>query len=299
VTPYQGGLLKSLLLLWKKVADESATRCCTSATLDFKKVECRFEHEGLSFLTITLPTFGKDFQKSLDLGYVDRRLFTGFQWKGGLPRFLGGFLDRVFDRNSGVLLGNPDIDAILAIRQLALMFSKILLPCSDARVKDAIDGFVECEQDVRSADILRTPIDLEAFRRMSSMLFGRFLTRIDHQIYWDLDLVPAHGPGSTSDRLIGNEKYRLRTWTERLERIFPAGEFLLPNWRYYDQLADVDILEPGAEIPVKVITVPKTLKTPRIIGMEPTAMQYAQQLIRRLIYREIEGDDLLSSHRFF
>jgi len=149
--------LKSLLLLWSKLADESANRCDTSATMDVKTVHRRVKHEGLSFLTITLPQFGKDFQKSLDQGVVDRRLYTGFQYKGGLPRFLGGFLDRVFDRNSGRLLTEPDIDAILAIRQLTLIYGKIALPCSDARVRAAMSAFVKCEQDVRDEDTIRTP----------------------------------------------------------------------------------------------------------------------------------------------
>jgi hypothetical protein len=79
-----------------------------------------------------------------------------------------------------------------------------------------------------------------------------------------------------------------------LERIFPAGEFLLPNWRYYDQLEDVHFLEPGEEQPVKVILVPKTLKTPRVIAKEPTAMQYAQQSILRVILRSLREVDYLS-----
>jgi len=141
--------LKSLLLLWHMLADESANRCSTSATLDFKKVKCRVEHEGLSFLTITLPDFGKEFQKALDQGKVDRRLFTGFQRKGELPLFLGGFLDRVFSRDSGRLLDEPCVDAILAVRQLTLMFGKMLLPSSDARLRSAMRSYIECEQDVR------------------------------------------------------------------------------------------------------------------------------------------------------
>jgi hypothetical protein len=44
-------------------------------------------------------------------------------------------------------------------------------------------------------------------------------------------------------------------------------------------LDDVTFVEPEAEIPVKVIPVPKTQKTPRIIAIEPTAMQYAQQAL--------------------
>jgi len=285
--------MKSLLLLWQRLALECASRCHTSATMDIKTVHARFEHEGFSFLTISLANFGKDFEKSLDQGFVDRRLFTGFQWKEGLPRFLGGFLDRVFDRYSGVLLDDPCWDSMLAVRQLSLMFSKIALDCSPERKRAALRGYVQCEKDVRLNDAKLAPIDFEDFRRVSSLLFGNMFSKIDREVY-NLELVPKHGPGSTADRLSGNAKYDQREWTARLEAIFPAGEFLLPNWRYYDQLDEIDILEPGEERPVKVILVPKTMKTPRVIAMEPTCMQYAQQALRSAFYDYVKVDKTLN-----
>ncbi len=289
--------MKSLLLLWQKVAEESATRCCTSATMDIKTVQVRCEYEGLSFITITLSDFGKDFQKSLEQGQIDRRSFQGFQfgtgeWRG-LPRFLGGFLDRVFDRSSGRLLPNPCIDAILAIRQLALMFGKISLPCSDARTKKAMRDYVQCEKDVREFDAKRTRAMLDDFKRISNLLYASVFTKVDREIYHMDNVKPKHGPGATADKLKGNQKFNQRTWTTRLEQILPSGEMLLPNWRFYRQLEEIDILEPGSEIPVKVIPVPKTLKTPRIIAVEPTAMQYAQQSILALILDSLSRDDSL------
>jgi hypothetical protein len=262
--------------------------------MDIKTVQGRFEHEGLSFLTIALPTFGKDLQKGLDLGYVDRRLFTGFQWKGGLPRLFGGFLDRVFDRGSGLLLTDPDVDAILAIRQLSLMYEKIALPCSDARRRKAMSGYIECELEVRQFDITRSKNQVLRFQSMFNRLFDTMLAPIDRAIYLQ-SLVPKHGPGATSDRISGNQKYNLRSWTDRLEEHFPALENLLPSHSYYDGLKDVHFHEPGSEIPVRVISVPKTLKTPRIIGIEPAAMQYAQQSILPELVRGIEGCKILNS----
>jgi hypothetical protein len=281
------------MLLWKKMAEDSAIWCCTSATLDFKTVQLRVKHEGISFLTITLPAFAKDFERSLELGRVDRHLFTGFRWKGGLPQFLGGYLDLVFDRGSGLLLNEPSIDAIIAIRQLTLMFSKISLPCSDARERKAMRGYVECEQDVRSCDMDRNRHDCDDFGRIASLLFAGSLTDVDREVY-EGGTIPKHGPGATADTLRGNGKYRQNTWTARLEEILPSGEFLLPNWRFYDQLQAVDILEPGSEKPVRVISVPKTLKTPRIIGIEPTAMQYAQQALYPEFLAAFKRDRLLS-----
>ena len=270
--------MKSLMLLWKEIAEESAIRCCTSTTMDLKRVHRRVKHEGISFLTITLPNFGKDFERSLEQGSVDRRLFQGFPWRGGLPLFLGGFLDLVFDRRTGVLLDAPDIDAILAVRQLTLMFGKISLECSNARLRKAMKGYIECESDVRKSDSLRTQQDVDVFRRVSALLFASVFAEVDRKVYYH-ETVPKHGPGATADRLRGNGKYRQRHWTSRLEKIFPSGEYLLPSWSYYNQLEKVEHLEPEAEIPVRVISVPKTLKTPRIIGIEPTAMQYMQQAL--------------------
>nr|UJQ84889.1 MAG: hypothetical protein 3 [Leviviridae sp.] len=110
-------------------------------------------------------------------------------------------------------------------------------------------------------------------------------------------LVPRHGPGATADRLRGNSKYTISKWPLRLESVFPYGDYAIPSWRHYDQLDRVQFLEPGAEIPVKVIPVPKTLKTPRIIAIEPTAMQYAQQALFHQFIDGIEhGDELPMSN---
>jgi hypothetical protein len=56
------------------------------------------------------------------------------------------------------------------------------------------------------------------------------------------------------------------------------------SWSQYSELADVRWLTPEQEQPVKVISVPKTLKTPRIIAMEPSYVQYVQQgILERLV----------------
>jgi len=286
--------MKSPIVLWKSLANDSARRCHTSATLDIKTVQGRFKHEGLSFLTITLPSFGSGFQKSLDQGIVDPSLFGGFAFQRGLPRFLGGFLDLVFDRDCGVLLDVPSIDAILAVRQLTLLYSKVLIPCEEHRVRNAMDSYIQCEQDVRYFDSLRSEDEMSNFIRVANLLFSRSLSKVDSDVYRG-QIIPKHGPGSTADGYLGNEKYRQKTWTRRLDRYFPILDFLCPSPSYFEELDDVNILEPEAEIPVKVIPVPKTQKTPRIIAMEPVAMQYAQQGILEKMLEKFDRDNLLSS----
>ncbi len=283
--------LKSLILLFQEVLSEEGTRCCTNTIRDLKTVTERTEHEGLSFLSITLPAFGKSFERSLELGRIDRSLFPGFTWKAGLPRFLSGFLGLVFDPQSGVLLDEPSVDAIRAVRQLTLMFGKMNLRCSDAREKAALDAYVECEKMVRESMCRLSDVDYVAFDRLSTLLWAEQLTPLDTKVF-NGELLPRHGPGATADRLKGNQKWTLREWTSRLEDYFPAGEFLFTNMREYHAERDqVKHLEPGAERPVEVVLVPKTLKTPRVIAMEPTCMQYAQQALRVPLYKALESGD--------
>lgn len=282
--------MKSLTLLWQEVANELATWCCTSTSRDFETVSARVKDEGESFLTITLPAFCVDFQKSLASGKVDRDQYQGFTFTGSLPRFLGGFFDLVFDRGTGLLLDSPNIDAVYAIRQLTLMFGKILLPCSDARKEAAIEGYIKCEQSVKEADARRGPQNTEDFHRVSRLLWADLFAAVDNSIA-NFEVVPKHGPGSTADRLSGNQKFNQTEWTDRLERVFPAGDFLLPNWKYFDNLDRINWLEPGQERPVRVVLVPKTLKTPRIIAIEPTAMQYAQQGILESFEKAMSCND--------
>jgi len=135
---------------------------------------------------------------------------------------------------------------------------------------------------------------LARLKKVVTVLFGGPLSEVDGMIYHlSPDLVPAHGPGSTADRLYGNQKWDLRVWTDRLERVFPHREFLLPNLRFATEdepigsnqdpwpAYPVTLLPHADEVPAELIFVPKTQKNPRIIVREPTYNQYVQQAIAR------------------
>jgi hypothetical protein len=284
--------MKSLMSLWTRMANDLAILCCTSATSDINTARRRYEHEGLSFLTITLPDLGNATQKWLDQGQVDinSSFTTG---RGSLPLFLGGFFCRVFDRSNGLLLDEPCIDSIYAIRQLTLSFGKILLPSSARREAKAMRDFVKCELEVRQSDRDLKEEDLLEFQQVSDLLFREVFTQMDRDVYYG-NILPRHGPGATADKLTSNGKYQSRSWTRRLDRIFPIDRFLIPNHHFIDELDKVDLHEPGSELPVRVISVPKTLKTPRIIAIEPTCMQYTQQGLLRSFLAAYARDELLT-----
>lgn len=356
--------MKSLMSLWRELAHECASWCCTSATLDIQTVERRVKTEGESFFTMTLPDYCKDFERSLDSGRVDSTQFSGFRKLRGLPVFLRGYLSQVFDP-SGEILDEPSIDAILSIRQLTLVFGKIERPCTPARTARAMRQFIRIEEELARYDSSRLEEFLPLFRKSSTLLWADVLADVENVLlgtevvrlqdewldlpglnpaaiaarlgstrtvdpFMDLlqvppdhgvisrrkgrqvfvfdenvvgevvdpsigyHLVPRHGPGATADRLRGNAKFSVAEWTTRLESVFPYGDYALPSWRSYDQLDRVQFLEPGAERPVKVIAVPKTLRTPRIIAVEPTCMQYMQQAVAHQLVDRLE--DRVEAH---
>ena len=289
--------MKSLLLLWRYVADELATWCRTSTLEDYKKLLQRTNTEGVSFLTITLPTFAKDFERSLDQGFIAPSQFQGFaKVRGGsIPAFLQGMTEQVFDRQSGVLLDKPHIASIRAVRQLTLMFGKINVDCSEARKLAAVRSYIECEKEVRKNDETTSVAALNELSSMSFLIFGNLFAEIERKLAF-ADLLPKHGPGATADRLRGNAKFDVSEWPARLNHSFPWDDYAIPNPRFSDtemyQDPDrpcINLLEPGAERPVRVVLVPKTLKTPRVIAIEPTAMQYCQQALRGAFYEMLEA----------
>ena len=283
--------MKRLLLLWSTMANELAIRCCTSATRDYETVVSRSKKEGMSFLTITLPEFHASFVKALDSGSCSSpSLFVGFARRGELPKFLGGFMDLVFDRETGSLLAEPDLEAIYAIRQLSQLFGKINLPCSEKRTNAAFERFVQVENHVTRWTEEADDDLISDFRRISGLIWGSTLRSLDI-IVRESGVTPKHGPGKTADRLTGNRKYDLRYWPERLERVFPYLENALPSPSYWmEQQSRQDVVEPGEELPVKVTAVPKTLKGPRIIAIEPTAMQFCQQGLMEQFVHHLESD---------
>jgi len=285
--------MKRIMCLLQEVLLDRGTWCGVSTDRDFKRITARVEHEGQSFLTIALPNYGKGFEKSLDQGFVDEGMFRissrSLTYRG-LPALLEGFLSLVFDPSAGRLLEEPSPDAIQAIRQITLMWGKMAAETTDSRRDFTLRQFLKCEQEVRQADASRTEADLVRFKRLATLLWGDVLQRVDEDIFYGR-IVPKHGPGTTAEGIVGNHKYNQVEWTERLEEVFPSLDHLFPSSGYYKQLDQVKLLEPGAERPVRVITVPKTLKAPRVIAIEPLCMQYAQQGVLESLVGHLEGRD--------
>lgn len=288
--------MKSLMLLWQQMLSDMEHLVGVSTTKSEQYALRRFENEGLEFLTLNLPPFSAGLEKGLRDGFLphkscDENFFRGFRYGASeyVPAFLSEFMEEIFDSQSGRLIDYPSIDSIFAVRQLTLSFAKIGIDCSKERVDAAIERYVDCEQEIRNNDARMDPSLLRDFTQMSVRLFGDVLSKLDSDVYHDR-LVPKHGPGSTADKLFGNEKYDQTEWPQRMENVFPFGVYVLPGFGVHYRNRRVDFLEPGMERPVRVITVPKTQKTPRIIAIEPTSMQYMQQALLLPMVEYLESD---------
>lgn len=280
--------MKSLAWLSEQVLADCGTRCGVDPSRDLLTIARRVKNEGDSFLTITLPTFDKAFLKALDTGRLDPAMIPSFGFHRGLPRFLGGFLSKVFDAN-GQLLDNPCLDCIASIRQICRLHAKVELPCTKRRERKAEQAYIECEHELERLEI---PDDFrKKFRRVAGIIMSDIFRDVPFGDPYE-DLKPRHGPGATQEKILGNSKYIFKTWHTRLEDYFPFTEFAVSSpraltWKS-DPLERVSFIEPLDEPPVRVVFVPKTLKAPRVIAIEPVCMQYIQQSLLQFLVPLVE-----------
>ncbi len=300
--------MNSLIDLLSSVLAEAGTQCGIDTTQDRKTILRRVEQEGESFLTITLPSMVKDLYLALDRELVSPELFAAFKRRKGemLPVFMGGFFRLLFDPYSGVLLDEVKgtLQGALAIRsivQVTGLLGKLFEQCSPKRTDAAMERYIENDARVAyydtyaEAELAKLGVTKRELRVAAHALYGRVLSEADRMIKHDL-LFPHHGPGAVADKLTGNRKWLQPAWPERLESTFPFGKWAFNSWLNYLEEVDAGrVADPGAEIPVKVISVPKTQKTPRIIAVEPTHMQYMQQAVRGVLEIALSHDHVANA----
>lgn len=269
---------------------------------DLETIRSRVKSEGISFLTITLPQFAQDFERSISNGVIDSKAFRNFRKAQAIPAFLQGMLSQLFDRETGRIYDktNPIYNGVgskvrsiyvEAVREICLAFKKIEIPCTPERTSAALDSFVNLEQDFENFQLQSD--EIADFQAVSRVLWTPIIGSFELD-----DVVPKHGPGATAEGISGNQKYVWQKWHDRLEPYFPLVGLGYPMGAFPDseELKIVSIMSMEQEQPVKVTPVPKTLKSPRIIAIEPCCMQYAQQGIRDWLYNQIESHWLTRGH---
>ncbi len=263
-----------------------------SVERDIETLRCRCEHEGLSFLTIILPKLSDALEQGLESGLLTCP--TNFSCHGRLPRFLGGFFRRVFTLD-GRLREDACADTIYFIRQICRFFKKLKKECASRFNDLAIQQFLSVEGELRrmTPQVLRKDDILD---KISALIWSQVFPEIDN-----VDLVCHHGPGVTADRLLSNERHEIRRWNQRSELLFPSDLHCYPNFGLACSVdstgkefaaSKLEYLDLNQEDGVRVVFVPKTQTTPRVIAIEPSHMQYMQQSVKDYVYKALETNSL-------
>lgn len=272
------------------------------------KVRNRTRSEGLGFLTKTLPRLGKALDRALTGATQLNATKLGFDSQTGseLPRFLGEFFNRVFQRD-GAILQHPCIESVRILRQILYLFYKYELPYSDDQEQQVIEAFKEAEDnlstispDLRAIEASvansylcpersirdNTSTQVKVARAAKDLL-SRLFCRFD-----PLDIYPRHGPGAvaTKQRLQG--KYLWTNVSKQLTDVYPLDEYFYASqghvcdaFKSFVDLTDVSH-------PARVILVPKDSRGPRLISCEPVDFQWIQQGLSRSIVGLVESHKL-------
>ena len=272
------------ILLWRVLLDVGLQQL-DSIKRDFQEIESRYQREGMSFLTITLPRLDDALTKALSRGRLSRDMYEGFRpstRRGSLPALLQGFFKRIFD-NDGWLLPVPDTDAIFAIRQATRLFKKVELPCSQRRIDAAYERYLSNDQCL-DWDRIRIANDGGLWAAVTGYLWSD-LEHLSGEVYCSPGVF---GSGATAERTKRNERLSVRSWPERAEWLFPAAAHAVSREDSPD-LGLINWLPLEKEEPVRVVQVPKTLKTPRTISVEPSYMMLMQQSVAKPLMRYLES----------
>jgi len=296
--------VSDLMELAQVIYIDACAKCTADVSdlRDLKTIRSRVKKEGLSFLTITLPQFSRDFERALEFGAIDSSLFRSFRKNGAIPAFLQGMTSQLFDMETGRIFNDKQLLSIgvttsesstlvESVRQVCLAFKKIEVACTPKRVHASLDSFIEIEHALSMFSLPEE--DTLLFQQVSFMVWSRCL------VNFNLDsCVPKHGPGATAERVSGNQKYLWRYWHDRLESYFPLVDNGYPLGTPIDseELKNVTIVSHDQEQPVRVVPVPKTLKAPRIIAIEPCCMQYIQHGVMDWLCSRLETSLISAGH---
>lgn len=283
---------------------------------DHKRISSAIDTHGVQFCLITMPDYRKHFDKCLDSGCLTRSYmvhFGTYKTSSPVPRLFKGLMLRIFDKD-GLLRSNPDARAIFWVRQLLGAVRRLKLSCPDSAIWKQTDEFFKVDAAVRlpttswdepAADCTdyRTlalrdyvPVQSSQLDLFGGELEGHsFIDRgLADVIQMTADLLMSdigrfeptewsarHGPGAVSDGR-GSWKYDFQTWSDKLSGVFPYEEWGVSS---YSSLGS-DLESSGEfhafrhEPPARLLSVPKTLKSPRLIAAEPTSHQWCQQVVR-------------------
>jgi hypothetical protein len=225
----------------------------------------RTRSEGVSFLTKTLPKYAKFVLAGIQAGKLGpAHELSHFSWKGGLPKFLKGFLSDIFDRD-GSLKENACPVALYAIRQACEYFYKLALPFGQDDLEAAALNFIATDSEVISA--YDVPQETRTRLRRNLETYYSLPSRVEDVLS---DSRPRFGPGTYSGHAkLGVPFYLHKKWVGTATTIPVKYQGISGFFKQYPSSPDRIKYGDDSALTSEVLFVPKDSRGPRTIIREP------------------------------
>lgn len=257
---------------------------------DYEVIVSRTETEGLSFLTKTLPKYGKALDKALLEEKFTPMSEFGHDTGTAYPRLFRRLAELIFEKD-GVLLGCPDVAAIQSLRQVSYAFYKYDLPYQDLTVKLAIEEYVSIEESIEP--IPQTGENVSTIYYAQEVL-NEIFSKYDSEINNYHTLKPKNGPGTVAHGEKPWERYHPSRFYYELDGLISYQSFFYYNDRHlFDHWAsyfDLDLQDSAGT--AVLLAVPKDSRGPRLISKEPQEYMAYQQALARPMKDHIEAHPL-------
>lgn len=262
----------------------------TETARDVQEIAKRVRHEGITFLTRTLPSLGKALDKSLASNTVLDVIGFKTEKHSRIPLFMRDIFRQVFSPD-GVERSDASPQAVAAIRQVTYLFYKLNLPFTEAQEDEVIDLFRETDRNLPTWEQLTKTYDQRKILQRARALISRVLAPVDPL---NVDLLwPKHGPGAVATMERPWEKPVFKVYYQRLAGSFPYDVYFHFNRTHLcdDLRGFLDLREEEAGT-ARVVLVPKDSRGPRLISCEPPEYQWIQQALMNLMVKTIESHPL-------
>jgi hypothetical protein len=262
---------------------------------DTSECKRRILAEGLPFLTNVLPKLGKALELSFKTGRFEPPAEFKVRKGKAYPMFLerawavlfredGSALFPTATELFGATLGGVQemSDAVLAIRQLTLMFYKLEMQYSNDVKNSVINRFIATDAALQESDKLLDNVDPLLTR--AAKLIKRLLHRFD-----PMDIRPKHGSGASACKTKPWLRYNRPRYFKQVDAVYHYTEWYFTSLDHVSELYP-DLFEDSEELvpTAKVVLVPKDSRGPRLISEEPRETMFLQQGLMSKLYEAIE-----------
>jgi hypothetical protein len=257
---------------------------------DYRYIERRVRNEGLSFLTVVLPSLGKWYDSILagnmgpiPVGLTPHVIIDLDDREIVCPRFAHIYM-RILHSDTGSHREKGTL--IRAFRSLFFLFYKLEVPFTPVQLETALEQWKQNEQELfehNFPDYFDS--DTILARDIISSLFSHDLDEFK-------TFTPAHGPGAVAGGEDNEEKWATAHYIPSLHSVYAWYDLYFP-YRSGGRISPHMFAEytkfwkksKRIEATSRLLFVPKDSRGPRTISCEPKELMFVQQGVSRNLMR--------------